>query len=136
VELASLALQVSAGGKDLRCVTLLREPSGDLIGSDELAGQMLPLFACLRGTLAGVPFETQAVPVNQPARLLRAHVDADTARRLAGVSADKTSFADREGVLQELFDLAWREFRDIPPPGEGQRRRQREGGPVAQVPRE
>lgn len=133
-DLASLALQVSAGGKNLRSVTLLRGPGGDLIGSDELAGQMLPLFACLRGTVADAPFETQAVPVNQPGRLLRAHIDSDTARRLSGVSADKTSFADREGVLQELFDLAWREFRDIPSPGVGQRRQQREDVSIGQEP--
>jgi hypothetical protein len=122
----SPVLRVAIGGKNRREFALSPGPAGTLVGLDEMPGQHLPLFARLRCTLGGVEVETQPIPVNQPDRLLRAHLDPETARRLAGITPDKTSFTDREAVLQDLFELAWSEFRETPPPADGHPKHRRE----------
>ena len=105
-------LRVAAAGRTVVDVSLTLAPDGILVGSAPVPGGHLPLFAQLYCTIDGVEIKTQAIPVNQPDHLLRAQLDPDTARQLAAITPDKTSFAERDAVLQDLLEIAWQEFED------------------------
>jgi len=119
-------LKVAAAGRGIGEISLSPVRDGALVGFLAVPAQRQPLFARLCGNAGGNAVESDPVPVSQISQLLRAHVDTDIARRLDQITAEKMSFAARDAVLQDLFDLAQSEYNELPSLGAVRLRPRRE----------
>lgn len=102
-------LRITRGDREIGRVRLTAQADGFVGIAPDLRGHGA-MFARLVGTIGAKSAETLPFPVNQSALLLRAHIDPDKAKLLGLISAETTSFTDRNAILQELFDLAWSEY--------------------------